>query len=409
MIKNLYNAEFLLKRLMEKTTDSIYFKDLKSRFVMVNKTLADSWGYSTPEELEGKSDFDGFREEDARQMYEDDQSIIKSGEPIEGLEEETKWKDGHEAWASTSKMPLLDDAGNAIGTFGITRNITEHKLTELRAARYAEEVRQIKESMEEDLRMAAELQKAFFPRTYPVFPEGALPKESAVQFLHHYHASGMVSGDICAIRRLSATECGILQCDVMGHGVRAALGTALICALIDDLAQQERDPGKFLGRINTQLLPILRQEDVFLFATACYAVYDTSSGLLRTANAGHPVPLYFQESENTVSWLMDDESMRGPALAISEDAVFQTLEKQLHPGDSVVMYTDGLYEAESPDGEEFGEEHLLQAAERHSGLALDELFPALINETLQFSAEGEFDDDICLVGFTCRALMTQDD
>lgn len=405
MNKNLYNAEFLLRRLMEKTTDSIYFKDLKSRFVMVNKTLADSWGYTSPEELKGKSDFDSFREEDASQMYEDDQGIIESGEPIEGLEEETKWKDGHAAWASTSKMPLIDDAGNVIGTFGITRNITEHKLTELRAAHYAEEVRQIKEDMEEDLRMAAELQKAFFPRTYPIFPEGSSPEESAVQFLHHYHASGMVSGDICTIRRLSATECGILQCDVMGHGVRAALGTALICALIEELAQQEHDPGKFLGRMNTQLFPILRQEDVFLYATACYAVYDASSGRLRVANAGHPVPLYIQSLENTASWLIDDTSMCGPALAISEDVVFQTLEKKLQPGDSVVMYTDGLYEAVSPDDEEFGEERLLLAARKNSGLGLDKLFPALINSARNFSGEEEFDDDICLTGFTCRSLM----
>ena len=89
MSNDIYNAEFLLKRLMEKTTDSIYFKDLQSRFVMVNETLANSWGYSSPEELVGKSDFDSFREADARQMYEDEQAIIKSGEPIDGIEEET--------------------------------------------------------------------------------------------------------------------------------------------------------------------------------------------------------------------------------------------------------------------------------------------------------------------------------
>jgi sigma-B regulation protein RsbU (phosphoserine phosphatase) len=401
-----YNAEFLLKRLMEKMTDSIYFKDLQSRFVMVNKTLADAWGYSSPEELIGKSDADSFCEADAQKMYEDEQAVIKNGEPIEGIEEETTWKDGHVAWSSTSKMPLVDDAGEIVGTFGISRNITDHKVAELNAARYAEEIRRIKEGMEEDLRMAAELQKAFFPRFYPVFPEGIAPEKSAVQFLHHYHASGMVSGDICAIRRLSATECGILLCDVMGHGVRAALGTALIYATLEELAQQELDPGKFLGRMNDRLFPVLRQGDVFFYATACYAVYDVSSGRLRVANAGHPVPLYFHGEENAVSWLMDDASMRGPALAVCEGATFQTQEKQLKPGDAVVIYTDGLYEVLDSDNEEFGEERLLHAAQQSARLELEELFPALINEVLGFSAEGAFDDDICLAGFKCRALLS---
>ncbi len=406
MSNDVYNAEFLLKRLMEKMTDSIYFKDLQSRFVMVNKTLANAWGFSSPEELIGKSDFDSFRAADARQMFEDEQAIIKSGEPMEGVEEETTWKDGHVAWSSTSKMPLVDDDGNTVGTFGISRNITEHKMAELNAARYAEEIRRIKEEMEDDLCMAAELQKAFFPHSYPVFPEGVPLEESAVQFLHHYHASGTVSGDICAIRRLSATESGVLLCDVMGHGVRAALGTALIFATLEELAQQERDPGKFLVRMNERLLPILRQEDVFLYATACYAVYDTSSGRLRVANAGHPVPLLFHGEDNSVGWLMNDESMRGPGLAICEDADFQTLEKQLQPGDSVVMYTDGLYETEGPGGEEFGEERLLQAARQYRGLSLEELFPSLINAARNFAEDGEFDDDICMVGFQCRSLIS---
>ncbi|VGO19246.1 SpoIIE family protein phosphatase [Pontiella sulfatireligans] len=407
MNKELYSAEFLLKRLMEKMTDSIYFKDLQSRFVMVNKNLANAWGYSSPDELIGKSDFDSFREDDARHMFEDEQAIIKSGEPLEGIEEETTWKNGHVAWSSTSKMPLIDDAGKVVGTFGISRNITEHKLAELQVARYAEEIRRIKEGMEEDLRMAAELQKSFFPTTYPIFPEGVSREESAVQFLHHYNASGMVSGDICAIRRLSGTECCVLLCDVMGHGVRAALGTALICAMVQELAEQERDPGRFLGRMNERLLPILRQQDVFLYATACYAVYDAASGRMRVANAGHPVPLLLKGGEKTAGWLMDDGSMRGPALAVCEDVVYQTFEKQLRAGDSVVMYTDGLYEALGTDDEEFGEERLLQAAKRNGGLPLQELFPAFVKEVCDYSADGEFDDDICLVGFTCRSLRAQ--
>ncbi|MEA2069061.1 MAG: PP2C family protein-serine/threonine phosphatase, partial [Verrucomicrobiota bacterium] len=269
---------------------------------------------------------------------------------------------------------------------------------ELKAVYYAEQIRGIKEEMEEDVRMAAELQKSFFPNTYPCFPATAGSDGSCVGFFHHYHASGMVSGDFCTVRRLSETESGIFLCDVMGHGVRAALVTALICAMVEEITGQAKDPGDFLGRMNDLLIPILRQEDMFLYATACYATFDARTGRLRIANAGHPVPLHFQGSEKTVRWLLDAGSTRGPALAITEGAGFQTLEMQLMPGDSVVMYTDGLYEVEGASGEEFGEHRLLAAAQRRVGLPLEQLFPVLVNEACLYAGDGALDDDVCLVG-----------
>jgi phosphoserine phosphatase RsbU/P len=397
--------ELLLKNLMDSMSDMIYFKDIDSRFIMMNKSSAHWQGFSRPDDSVGSSDFDRYQEDDARRMLEEEQRIVRTGEPMVGIEEQETRKNGQRMWVSTTKMPLKDGDGEIVGTFGISRDITEHKEAEQRAARYAEEVRRIKEEMEEDVRMAAELQKTFFPRTYPLFPAGCDPEASRVGFHHHYHPSGTVSGDFCAIRRLSETECGILQCDVMGHGVRAALVTALICAMVEELARQEREPGAFLGRMNELLLPVLRQEDTFLYATACYLVFDAATGRLRFANAGHPVPLHFQGSEKAAGWLMDDESLRGPALAIDEGADFQTLEKQLAPGDSVVMYTDGLYEVEGVGGEEFGGHRLVEAANRHAGLPLKALFPALINDARHFAETGGFDDDICLVGLECRSLL----
>jgi sigma-B regulation protein RsbU (phosphoserine phosphatase) len=402
MPDNLYDTGFLLQNLMDNMSDMIYFKDLESRFIMMNKSAAIWQGYGSPEEAEGKTDFDNYKEEDARRMFADEQRIIQTGEPLQGFEEQETWKDGQMAWVSTTKMPLKDPAGNIVGTFGVSRDITAHKQAELRAAYYAEQIRGIKEEMEEEVRMAGELQKTFFPHNYPVFPTGASSEESAVEYHHHYHASGMVSGDFCAIRRLSDTQSGILLCDVMGHGVRAALGTALICAMVEELSQQELNPGGFLSRMNELLLPILRQEDIFLYATACYMVFDAATGLARFANAGHPVPMHFLSSDNRVEWLMDDESMRGPALAIDEQAEYPTIEKQIQPGDKVVMFTDGLYEVAGLSDEEFGEARLLEAAGRHAGLPLDRLFPSLINEARHFAEEGEFNDDVCLVGFAYR-------
>ncbi|MDF7825813.1 SpoIIE family protein phosphatase [Pontiellaceae bacterium B12227] len=401
MSQNLNDTGFLLQNLMEHMTDNIYFKDRDSRFIMVNTAFCEWTGFSKDAVI-GKSDFDLFASVHAQEAFNDEQRIIATGEPLIGIEEKETWEDGHITWVSTTKMPLKNSNGEIIGTFGVSRDITEHKEAELKAAYYAEQIRRIKDDMEDDVRMAAELQKTFFPRSYPVFPEGVLPEESRVEFLHHYHASGLVSGDFCTLRVLSPTEVGVFLCDVMGHGVRAALVTALICALVEETALLEKDPGGFLGRMNQLLLPILQQEDIFLYATACYMVLDTETGLLKFANAGHPVPLHFQASENRADWLMDNPDQRGPALAINEEAVFHTLEKQIDVGDTVVMYTDGLYEVIGADDEEFGEERLLEVASGHAGKKLSDLFSGLIASVRAFAEDGKFDDDICMVGFQRR-------
>ena len=392
------DAWFLLDKLMSSSLDAIYFKDLESRFIMLNQACADKSGWKTPEEGIGKTDFDVFSDEHAKQAYDDEQHIISTGESLIGMEEQETWPDGRITWCSSSKMPLTQDDGSIIGIIGITRDITDRKEAELRASQYSEQIRQIKEDMEDDVRMAAELQKTFFPHSYPAFPIGASASDNCVDFHHYNNASGIISGDICTIRRLSKTTAGILLCDVMGHGVRAALGTALICAIVEELSPEANTPGLFLERMNRLLLPMLRQEGLFMFATACYVVFDASTGTLRMANAGHPVPMHFKTSEDKVAWLMDDPDLRGSALAISEDATYETFEKQIQPKDSVVLYTDGLYEVERDDGEEFGEERLLAAAQRLSGMPMTDLFPALAKEALLFTGQDSLDDDVCMVG-----------
>ncbi len=395
------DTRFLLQNLMEHMTDNIYFKDRESCFIMVNQSFA-RWAGICKEEVIGKTDFDLFASAHAQQAYDDEQRIIATGQPIIGVEEKETWEDGRITWVSSTKMPLKDEDGNIIGTFGVSRDITDHKEAELRAAYYAEQVSKIKDEMEEDVRMAAELQKTFFPRTYPVYPANVSEEESTFDFQHYYNPSGGVSGDFCTIYQLSENEVGIFLCDVMGHGVRAALVTALICALVEETALVETDPGTFLGRMNTMLLPILRQEDIFLYATACYMLLDMKTGKLRFANAGHPVPLHFQALEKKAAWLMDDPGLRGPALAIAEGMAFQTLERDIAVGDSVVMYTDGLYEVMGADDEELGEEKLLATASRLFGDRLRDAFPVLVEEIRSQSAAGAFDDDICMVGFRRR-------
>ena len=110
---------------MDNIPDYIYFKDLQSRFIRTNRAHAKAFGLSDPEEAIGKTDFDFFTEEHARRAYEDEQEIIRTGQPIVGLVEKETWPDRPETWVSTTKMPLRDEKGNVIGTSGISRDISE--------------------------------------------------------------------------------------------------------------------------------------------------------------------------------------------------------------------------------------------------------------------------------------------
>jgi PAS domain S-box-containing protein len=127
----LVQEQYLLHALLSNSPDYIYFKDTESRFIRASKALALSFGVDDPAKLIGKTDFDFFTEEHARQAFEDEQAIILSGEQLSKEEKETR-NDRPDAWVLTDKLPLRDKDGNIVGTFGISRDITEHKQAEER-------------------------------------------------------------------------------------------------------------------------------------------------------------------------------------------------------------------------------------------------------------------------------------
>lgn len=119
--------QYLIHSLLNNIPDNIYFKDLESRFLRINKALAYVFGLDDPLMALGKTDNDYFRTEHSEQAYRDEQEIIRTGKPIVGKEEMEVWFDRPPTWVSTTKMPLRDAKGSIIGTFGISRDITERK------------------------------------------------------------------------------------------------------------------------------------------------------------------------------------------------------------------------------------------------------------------------------------------
>jgi PAS domain S-box-containing protein len=138
---------FLLQNLLQNLPDNIYFKDLQSRFILINPASAKIFGLRSPEEAIGKTDFNIFTQEHASQAFADEQEIIRTGMPIVGKDEKETWPDGTISWVTTTKLPLRDKKGEIVGTFGISRNITERKLAEEALKKAVEDLQQSRERL----------------------------------------------------------------------------------------------------------------------------------------------------------------------------------------------------------------------------------------------------------------------
>ena len=126
----LIKEKYLLHTLMDNLPDLIYFKDRESRFTLINLALAKKFELDHPDQAIGKTDFDFLAAEHAEEFHKDDAELLRTGQAHVGKEEKGIWPDGEVTWLSTTKMPLRDPSGNIIGTFGVSRDITERKLVE---------------------------------------------------------------------------------------------------------------------------------------------------------------------------------------------------------------------------------------------------------------------------------------
>lgn len=120
----------LFSNFLDAVPEFIYFKDLKSRFIRVSKSLVNLHKMKDDTDLIGISDFDLFGEEHSRKAFTDEQNIIRTGQAIYNMVEKEDHEDGRVTWVTTSKMPLKDMNGQVIGTFGVSKDISDIKTLE---------------------------------------------------------------------------------------------------------------------------------------------------------------------------------------------------------------------------------------------------------------------------------------
>lgn len=136
--KELSDQRRRLDTLLTNIPDRVYFKDRRGAFIQVNPALARLYGFDDPAQVIGKTDSDFFTAEHANEARADEEEVLRTGKPIVGKMERETFPDGSSTWALTTKMPLHDETGAIVGTFGVSRDITELKTAEL-ALRSSEE------------------------------------------------------------------------------------------------------------------------------------------------------------------------------------------------------------------------------------------------------------------------------
>jgi PAS domain S-box-containing protein len=134
----LFEQRHRMRVLLENIPSRIYFKNRAGQFIQVNPAMARLYGFDDAAALIGKTDADLFSAEHATQARADEDQVFRTGKPIIDKIEKETYSDGRTTWALTTKMPLTDESGAIVGTFGISRDITELKTTEL-ALRSSEE------------------------------------------------------------------------------------------------------------------------------------------------------------------------------------------------------------------------------------------------------------------------------
>lgn len=253
------------------------------------------------------------------------------------------------------------------------------------------------EEVNNDLVMAREFQEALLPETYPQIPEPGGNDIFSLAFSHIYRPAQSVSGDFFDISEVSKHCVRVVVADVMGHGARSALMTAILHALISDTAKSDNDPAHLLQRMNEEFHAIGERVGDMVFVTAIHMIIDTQTSTIRYAVAGHPSPLIIDHSSGSVGLLIP-EGLSTPAAGLLPDTVYEGAECAIDKDQSILLYTDGVIEAQNPLEEEFGTDRLIRAVEECFSEERGSMLPKYVLEVLEdFMDTAVAMDDICLV------------
>lgn len=247
--------------------------------------------------------------------------------------------------------------------------------------------------VQRDLSTAARIQQSILPRCFPAFPN-----RNEFAIYAEMHPAKDIGGDFYDFFLIDDTHLGFVIGDVSGKGIPAAIYMAVARTMIKGIASQILDPAECLSRVNTMLIP---ESDASTFVTVFYGVLETNTGVIHYCNGGHNLP-YIVRHTSEVAQL---EDTAGILLGKIEPFQFGTQTVQLHPGDRVILYTDGVTEAMNEMKDLYQEERLLQYLSRHTPDVLEKLVRGIIVDLLKYIGRANQSDDITLLSLEYKGKV----
>ncbi len=244
-----------------------------------------------------------------------------------------------------------------------------------------------KSKMTRELEIAKSVQKAIIPKVFPRMPGldlwgVSLPSEE-------------LGGDYFDYFHLDDNLIGILIADVSGHGVPSSLITTMVKAYFEYYTKRHWEPEKVLQNVNRDMAAIIM--DTGFYLTACYGVLDLSARKFTVSLAGHDAAIGVVKGQGAVQRL--GEGCEGTILGVFADATYTAMSYQLEPDTKVILYTDGITEARSDQGEFFGTERLQKFMLAQGGKTARETVEELVRTVDQFYGTNSPNDDRTLVVF----------
>jgi serine phosphatase RsbU (regulator of sigma subunit) len=273
--------------------------------------------------------------------------------------------------------------------FSLFRFSPEGKVVESWDSYYSQ-LSLMRQSIEQELRVARSIQQAFLPKEVPTL-EGW-------QISPLYQPAREVGGDFYDFHLLSGGRLGLVVGDATGKGVPAALVMSTTCGMLRAVSQalDSSSPGEMLERVNEALVPSIPNN---MFVTCFYAILDPKRASLRYANAGHDVPYLHRNSA------AEELRARGMPLGLMPGMSYEENEIVLDAGEAALFYSDGLVEAHDPQGEMFGFPRLRALIAEHA--QKESLEEELLEELYSFVGEGwEQEDDITLLTLRRSASLS---
>jgi sigma-B regulation protein RsbU (phosphoserine phosphatase) len=250
--------------------------------------------------------------------------------------------------------------------------------THLTIYRLKRKVQAQRDELEDELQSVAEEQRKLLPKQ--------LPRIDGLKMSVFYQTSRYAGGDYYDVIKLPDHQWGFMMADAAGHSTSAAVLVAMTCTLFRSYPEPPTDPAKVLKDINQHLCSLSDKS----FLTALYMVYDAQSHQLRIARAGHPLPVLFRPQDAKAIEL----DCKGVwPLAIDPYGDVPLTEATLQPGDRLMLYTDGITERFSPEGECYEVERLCEQFAKDNGDDPQQMMTALIDDVNRFAGQLPPDDD----------------